>query len=277
MKMGTGHMVGCLCLLGSKMVPVTLNTTKTCTGSETRSVGHVYISSRLNYNSEELENWHYVRLSGILYFFQGRMYLEDRWTVGMTYDIASVLEKGRQGYCLLQCSGSVRRWGNRGRHEEWMSGFAKKKKREKKWASKAENVEWTSMGETVPKTWKQVLQITFFKYLNIFSQFSVLSSRAWLCQAKYVTSVPLMHLIKSIPACLTDRVEAEHWLALWGVSVWTTAWEGSAFKFECPKEMYLCVWERETGCLMSSENQAFRGFISMQRRMLMGWGFFHKT
>lgn len=32
-----------------------------------------------------------------------------------------------------------------------MSGLAKKKEKEKKQASKAENVEWTSMGETVPK------------------------------------------------------------------------------------------------------------------------------
>lgn len=60
-----------------------------------------------------------------------------------------------------------------------MSGSVKKKKKEKKQASsKAENVEWTSMGEIVPKAWKQVLQIMFLKYLNIFSLVFVLSSRA---------------------------------------------------------------------------------------------------
>lgn len=134
-----------------------------------------------------------------------------------------------------------------------MSGLAKKKEKEKKQASKAENVEWTSMGETVPKAWKQVLQITFWKYLNIFILVFVLSSRAWLCQAKYVTSVPLMHLIKSIPACLTGRVEAENWLALWEVRVWTTAqqWKGSAFNLGCPKEMYLYVWERKRGRMLN--------------------------
>lgn len=58
-----------------------------------------------------------------------------------------------------------------------MSGLVKKKKNQKL-ASKAENVEWTSMGETVPKASKQALQITFLKYLNIFSPFFVLSSRA---------------------------------------------------------------------------------------------------
>lgn len=60
-----------------------------------------------------------------------------------------------------------------------MSGSGKEKKKEKKQASsKAENVEWTSMEETVPKAWKQVLQVMFLKYLNIFSPFFVLSSRA---------------------------------------------------------------------------------------------------
>lgn len=53
-----------------------------------------------------------------------------------------------------------------------------KKKEKKQASSKAENVEWTSMGETVPKAWKQVLQVMFLKYVNIFSPFFVLSSRA---------------------------------------------------------------------------------------------------
>lgn len=58
----------------------------------------------------------------------------------------------------------------------WLS--EEKKKEKKQASSKAENVEWTSMGEIVPKAWEQVLQIMFLKYLNIFSLVFVLSSRA---------------------------------------------------------------------------------------------------